>query len=336
MSEVLDESRAEALTPGALPTERGPGIYAAWITSQGCQAAGIDGPTRCAYVGKASDLRARLKRHVDGYFLDLSEILACRGLVLFNWCDRYRPPLKGKMVQQTPLSRISITETQAWQRDNLVWSWMSCTRERLLEVERDAIRERAPLLNRTHAGAVAPQLRYQISSPQARIRWLWHASWAGLVLRPFPLRARSAQKAWGTEPPGMERRIITRGHNSFPVDHHGYPEPLTAVVSGTSVKADVRIPSRKTLRAAFSAASRHADPQVKDAVSHAEHDELCAWWAAHCGAPYLADGATIENAIATSLERKPETIAPSPTVLPAKPQLTALLQLIRSLNTVTD
>ncbi|MBV9195232.1 MAG: hypothetical protein JO168_13885 [Solirubrobacterales bacterium] len=88
---------------------------------------GFDGRApRCIYVGKAerSGLPARLKQHITFAFQSLTEILAARGLVLFNWGDRFRPPMAGRYrIEETALSHIAGEGTKSWQHQHLRWNW---------------------------------------------------------------------------------------------------------------------------------------------------------------------------------------------------------------------
>ncbi len=113
-----------------------PGIYAAWIDDErALKAAGIDGPSpRCVYIGKAqaAGLSSRIGTHVASSFPWLNEMLAARGLVLFNWANRFRPPMRTKYyVDETPWRRSPTPRRETGSTPTCagvgsLWSSTSC------------------------------------------------------------------------------------------------------------------------------------------------------------------------------------------------------------------
>jgi hypothetical protein len=317
-----------------------PGVYAAWIDDErALKAAGIDGPSpRCVYIGKAqaAGLSSRIGTHVASSFPWLNEMLAARRLVLFNWVNRFRPPMRTKYyVEETRLAAIANAETRGWQHAHLRWSWKPVELNVLRDVEREAIHNLQPVLNITHAGSVPPQLRAGRGYPSARARWLWHASWLGLLLPRYKMRSQRARQHWPQSDTDRRRRgfLALATRIAAAIDETGFLLPAIRAVGLTAHSFVVRWPSRKAVKAAMRDAAHDASRDVRAAVADATDIELLAWWAAHAGAPHRGESSIeIRDALALSLSPTPATAAALRFTLPNESRRDELLELVACLH----
>lgn len=304
------------------------GIYAAWITDAAAlRDVGIDRPApRIVYVGIATGahgLRRRLLKHSRGPFQELNELLGVRGRALFCWGYRYLPPGEPRSVGTTPLLEVAERQTLEWQHRHVSWSWSACSPARARALEKEAVVRHEPVLNRKYAERLKPpELRAASRYGKARARWLWHTSWAGLLI-------------------GNEHRAVDRTEwptdslARIKVDDAGFPLPRSSSLPARPAGRALREPSLGTIEEMMREGARHADVAVRHAVAVTLDDEkLYAWWAAHAGAPLLASQHRVEDAIAASLELRSESSAPCPDRLPADERVTELHGLAATLDAV--
>lgn len=342
---IVSPEHAVPLVTPAMVHDRVPkssGIYAAWVLdAEALGAAGIDGPApRCIYVGKAerAGLAARLKQHVTFTFQSLNEILAARGLVLFDWGDRFRPPMAGKYrVEETALARIAASGTRSWQHQHLRWSVAPLSADQVRDAEKAAILDLKPLLNITHGGRPLPQLRACSQHESVRARWLWHASWLGLLLPRFELRSARAKAHWPQSDTRRRRQGLLRRSIRIAarVDPDGFLVPMGGAprFAGEARNVAIDWPTVQDVCNLLEGAAAGSTDEIQSAVAHAPGPELLAWWAAHAGAPYLGRGCiNVRDAIAQSLLPNPAGTATESFKMPAETRRTELLELVDALN----
>jgi hypothetical protein len=309
------------------------GIYAAWIRDRtGLAEVGISGPLpRLMYVGiggSRGGLRARLKRHASSAFLPTNELLAARGVVLAGWGDRYAPKTSGRMAKKTPLLDLASEQTLAWQHKRFRWAWQPCSPELARLSELAAVSECSPILNLSGAvDGMPPQLRAMGRNERARARWLWHISWAALLIgystRSRPPVDKDLWREWSDS--DNTRRIA--------VDPLGFPMPRAEVMSRRQVQT-VRTPSLDEIWDMMRRAARGATPEVRAAVNEGrpDDDELAAWWAAHAGAPYLPQPVSVQTSIAQSFKLFSEQQAACPERLPNEARVQELSKMLTMLD----
>lgn len=306
-----------------------PGIYAAWIKDRaGLAAAGIDGPLpRLMYVGISKrtngGLQTRLDRHVHVDFQAMNELLAVRGVVLGDWGDR-SPEQRGGMAHTTALIELAGRQTLAWQHQYFRWAWQTCSPALARASELEAIRHRKPMLNVRHMTDGLPQqLRAGARYERARARWLWHASWAALLIGDS---SRFDKDRWREKPRPDERRIA--------VDSLGFPMPLDEATSARQIRT-VRMPELDEVWQVMLTAAAGAPLSVRHAVAQGPDDyELEAWWAAHAGAPYLPKPVSVQTSIAQSLKLATEEQTACPERLPDKDRVRELSMMLPMLGAV--
>jgi hypothetical protein len=242
-------------------------------------------------------------------------------VVLFAFGDWDLRDVTTRTVPATALTEIARRHVRDWQQRHIHWAWTVCSRQDAVDAEREAIRHYEPLLNTQFSTGGRIYLRAATVAGRARVRWLWHASWAGLILQPRPFRAAADDEKW------LEATV----------DESGFPLPLEDAPEDRG-DARLRVPPGRKLRALMREAAEGADTAIRDAVGQTRAaPELEAWWAAHAGAPFLPKPASIEEAIAASLRLEPETIAPCPTSLPTpEDRVDELFRLADTLDGVTD
>ncbi len=308
----------------------GPGVYAAWLLDpEGLGECGIMGPPPVAlYVATAvtgGGLADRIREHVWTTWLELAELLALEGRVLSPFAGR-RGLRKGeeRRDEEDPMTDLTIREARAWQHDRVSWSWVSCRANQAAAVARDAIRSRDPVLNTAGMPSYPPPLLRSIVDPRLRAQWLWHMSWAGLLIgdRRDAVRA-SDQERWQVDDPACGYQADELGYPIVKSDHRG-AEP-------TVRRSDC--PDGDSLWGLFVDAAQTAPGRVRHALgSGMKRDELQVWWAAHAAAPLLPNPVSVRDAIAASLELTPARDRPGPPRLPSAARCEELRRLARRLT----
>jgi len=194
-----------------------------------------------------------------------------------------------------------------------------------------------PLLNVTYGGRPLPQLRACSQYESARARWLWHASWLGLLLPRFELRSARAKDHWPQSNTHRRRRGFL-GRSvwiTVRVDEDGFVVPVRAAADRGAVTREVTVPwpSETTVRDLLAAAAERAPVEIQSAVAHTRPQELLSWWAAHAGAPYLgAQAVVVRDAIADSFSPNPAGVSTNRYRMPAEAHRAELLELVDALN----
>jgi hypothetical protein len=201
-----------------------PGVYAAWLEDpETLGDAGIDAkPPLALYVGKAvqhGGLSQRLGEHVDLPWLELMELLALAcdgGDVLSPFGGRVgRLDWEEARRKEDPMTQQALRRTRDWLHDNVFWSWITCPKEDALQLEREAIHSLKPLLNIDEMPPYPPPLMRPPTHARIRAQWLWHMSWAGLLLAPKPARLSAAQRRhWRIDDPDARYQADDLG---FPI-----------------------------------------------------------------------------------------------------------------------
>jgi hypothetical protein len=308
-----------------------PGVYAAWVTdARSLREVGIAGPTpQLLYIGKAPGkrgLRERLETHSHTVFFDLQTLLALRGNVLFNWWGRLASENKeriGRYFKPSKLGELSDDQTRVWQHQHVMWAWSLCPADYVASVERDLIVKRTPLLNRQHGGPELPELRRMGRYDAARARWLWHMSWAALLVGDLK-KLGSQARQWEA----------ARASSRYGSDSLGYP----VASDGAAVKqrriTALDFESREALMAD---AIADAPPEVRHAFAQEWEDvlehETEIWWAAHRAAELLPTPISVRDAMSATLSLATDSEAPGPKRLPSSSaRMTRLLHLTKALR----
>jgi hypothetical protein len=204
--------------------DESPGVYAAWLEHpEALREAGVDAkPPLALYVGKAvqrKGLSQRLGVHVDVPWLELIELLALAwagGGVLSPFGGRVgRLDWEEARRELDPMTTRARRSARDSLHDSVVWSWITCPKEDARQLEQEAIRSLKPLLNIAEMPRYPPPLMRPPIHPRIRAQWLWHMSWAGLLLAPKPARLSAAQRSTGGSPtPTRATRPMTLGFQS--------------------------------------------------------------------------------------------------------------------------
>jgi hypothetical protein len=128
-----------------------------------------------------------------------------------------------------------------------------------------------------------PLLRPRINV-ESRAQWLWHLSWAGLLVGS---RAGPDPDSWALDDSNFRYRA----------DELGYPvETADDKAAGRSVSRSDR-PDGEALWELFVEAATDAPGGVRHALGRGmRRDELEVWWAAHAAAPLLPGATSVKQA----------------------------------------
>ena len=224
------------------------------------------------------------------------------------------------------MTSLSMSDALSWRRKTSTGRGSAACRP-MRVLEHQAIVKLNPALNlRRVSDYPPPQMRRAAPPRKARAQWLWHMSWAGLLVGDRKGKLSNQERSrWRLDDPEAV----------FDVDRLGFPVP-GAPSSSRHREQPQDVPDSGELWTLVADAGRDAPAAVRHALGRRmQEDELELWWAAHAAAPWLPNPSSVRDALAATLSLTPATARPGPRTLPSSERckelyrLTTLLARIR-------